>query len=98
MVFYSILSVASPPKNLTVNCRYDNISSSSFVSITWEHPEKPNGIIQLYNIQLNGIAKFKNQMGRLEIDSFEPPSWSVYKRNSTRYNQIPPNTNYTVYF
>jgi len=34
-------------------------------------------------------------MGRVDIDSFGPPSWSV-KRNSTRYNQIPPNTNYTV--
>jgi len=89
------LSVASPPKNLTVNCRYDNISSSSFISITWEHPEKPNGIIQRYNIQLSGVAKFKNDMGRVDIDSFGPPSWSV-KRNSTRYNQIPPNTNYTV--
>ncbi|XP_026827836.1 tyrosine-protein phosphatase 69D isoform X1 [Ooceraea biroi] len=87
--------VASPPKNLTVNCRYDNISSSSFISITWEHPEKPNGIIQRYNIQLNGVARFKNDMGRVDIDSFGPPSWSV-KRNSTRYNQIPPNTNYTI--
>lgn len=89
--------MASPPKNLAVICRYDNISSSSFMSITWKPPEKPNGIIQRYNIQLIGVAKFKNDMGRLDTDSFEPPSWSVYKRNSTRYNQIPPNTNYTVY-
>ncbi|KMQ95329.1 tyrosine-protein phosphatase 69d-like protein [Lasius niger] len=88
--------VASPPKNLIVICRYDNISSSSFMSITWKPPEKPNGIIQRYNIQLNGVAKFKNDMGRLDIDSFEPPNWSVYKKNSTRYNTIPPNTNYTV--
>ncbi|XP_050461822.1 tyrosine-protein phosphatase 69D [Cataglyphis hispanica] len=87
--------VASPPKNLVVTCRYDNISSSSFMSITWKSPEKPNGIIQRYNIQLNGVANFKNDLGRLDIDTFEPPSWSV-KRNSTRYNQIPPNTNYTV--
>lgn len=67
------------------------------MSITWKPPEKPNGIIQRYNIQLNGVAKFKNDMGRLDIDSFEPPNWSVYKKNSTRYNTIPPNTNYTVY-
>ncbi|KYN14909.1 Tyrosine-protein phosphatase 69D, partial [Trachymyrmex cornetzi] len=88
--------VASPPKNLIVICRYDNISSFSFMSITWKPPEKPNGIIQRYNIQLNGVARFKNDMGRLDIHSFEPPSWSVYNRNSTHYNKIPPNTNYTV--
>ncbi|KYN41587.1 Tyrosine-protein phosphatase 69D [Trachymyrmex septentrionalis] len=88
--------VASPPKNLIVICRYDNISSFSFMSITWKPPEKPNGIIQRYNIQLNGVARFKNDMGRLDIHNFEPPSWSVYNRNSTHYNKIPPNTNYTV--
>lgn len=66
------------------------------MSITWEHPEKPNGIIQRYNIQLNGASRFKNDMGRLDIDSFEPPNWSVYQKNNTRYNQIPANTNYTV--
>lgn len=90
------LSVASPPKNLVVICGYDNISSSSFMSITWKPPEKPNGIIQRYTLQLNGVAKFKNDMGLLDINSFELPSKSVSKRNSTRYNQIPSNTNYTV--
>ncbi|XP_012216219.1 tyrosine-protein phosphatase 69D isoform X2 [Linepithema humile] len=88
--------VASPPKNLVVTCGYDNISSSSFMSITWKPPEKPNGIIQRYTLQLNGVAKFKNDMGLLDIDSFEQPTKSVSKRNSTRYNQIPSNTNYTI--
>ncbi|KAG7207852.1 hypothetical protein KM043_009453 [Ampulex compressa] len=88
--------VASPPQNLSVNCRFDNISSSSFISITWIHPEKPNGVITRYNIKLSGVARFKNDMGRLDIDSWGPQSSSVYKKNSTRINQIPPNTNYTV--
>ncbi|XP_043249228.1 tyrosine-protein phosphatase 69D-like isoform X1 [Colletes gigas] len=88
--------VANPPQNLSVNCRFDNISSSSFISITWIHPEKPNGVITRYNIQLTGVAKFKNDMGRLDIDKWGPQNWSVYKRNSTHFNQIPPNTNYTV--
>jgi len=97
MYLFIVFPVASPPKNLIVICRYDNISSFSFMSITWKPPEKPNGIIQRYNIRLNGMARFKNDMGRLDIHSFEPPSWSVYNRNSTHYNKIPPNTNYTVY-
>ena len=96
-MYFIVFLVASPPKNLIVICRYDNISSFSFMSITWKPPEKPNGIIQRYNIQLNGVARFKNDMGRLDIHNFEPPSWSVYNRNSTHYNKIPPNTNYTVY-
>lgn len=88
--------VASPPQNLSVNCRFDNISSSSFISISWAHPEKPNGVITRYNIQLTGIARFRNDMGRLDIDTWGPQTWSVYKKNSTHFNQIPPNTNYTV--
>ncbi|KAL0106185.1 hypothetical protein PUN28_016122 [Cardiocondyla obscurior] len=88
--------VASPPKNLVVTCRYNNISSFSFMSITWKPPEKPNGVIQRYNIQLSGVAKFKNDMGRLDIHNFEPPSWSVYNKNTTHYTKLPPNTNYTV--
>lgn len=88
--------MASPPQNLSVNCRFDNISSSSFISISWAHPEKPNGVITRYNIQLTGIARFRNDMGRLDIDTWGPQTWSVYKKNSTHFNQIPPNTNYTV--
>lgn len=87
--------MASPPQNLSVNCRFDNISSSSFISITWDHPEKSNGVITRYNIQLIGIARFKNGMGRLDIDTWGPQNWSV-KKNSTHFNQIPANTNYTV--
>lgn len=88
--------MASPPQNLSVNCRFDNISSSSFISITWVHPEKPNGVITRYNIQLTGNATFKNDMGHLDIDKWGPQNWSVHKKDSTNFNQIPPNTNYTV--
>ncbi|XP_033338390.2 protein tyrosine phosphatase 69D isoform X1 [Megalopta genalis] len=89
--------VASPPQNLTVNCKFNNISSSSFISITWFHPQKPNGEITRYNIKLEGTARFKNEMGRSDIHNWGPQTWSVYMRNSTDYNQIPANTNYTVY-
>ena len=57
-MYFIVFSVASPPKNLIVICRYDNISSFSFMSITWKPPEKPNGIIQRYNIQLNLATPF----------------------------------------
>lgn len=88
--------MASPPKNLTVYCSYDNISSASFVYITWDDPEKPNGMIQRYNIKGNGTAVFKDEMGRSKNISFDLPSWSVYKKNNARYGHALSNTNYTV--
>ncbi|XP_035721716.1 tyrosine-protein phosphatase 69D-like [Vespa mandarinia] len=89
--------VSSPPKNLVVTCQYDNISSSNFISISWETPEKSNGIITRYNLQLSGISKFKNDMGRLDIDKWSLPVKSISNKNSVRYGQIPANTNYTVH-
>lgn len=89
--------MASPPKNLVVTCQYDNISSSSFISISWMSPEKSNGVITRYNLQLSGIAKFKNDMGRLDIDKWSLPVKSISNKNSVRYGQIPANTNYTVF-
>ncbi|XP_014611442.1 PREDICTED: tyrosine-protein phosphatase 69D isoform X2 [Polistes canadensis] len=88
--------VASPPQELVVTCQYDNISSSSSIYITWLPPKKPNGFITRYNLNLTGIAKFKNDMGRLDIEN-----WNLFKsisnKNNFRYGQIPSNTNYTVY-
>ncbi|XP_043676393.1 tyrosine-protein phosphatase 69D-like [Vespula pensylvanica] len=89
--------VAGPPKDLLVTCQYDNISSSSFISISWTSPEKTNGVITRYNLQLSGIAKFKNDMGRLDIDKWSLPVKSISNKNSVRYGQIPANTNYTVH-
>ncbi|XP_066594024.1 tyrosine-protein phosphatase 69D isoform X2 [Prorops nasuta] len=88
--------VASPPKNLTVTCRFDNLTSNSFVSITWIHPEKPNGVITRYDIHVSGVANYKNDIGRWVEERWDPPSWSVYQKNSTQYDKISPNTNYTV--
>ncbi|XP_043501745.1 tyrosine-protein phosphatase 69D-like [Polistes fuscatus] len=88
--------VASPPQELVVTCQYDNISSSSSIYITWLPPKKPNGFITRYNLNLTGIAKFKNDMGRLDIEN-----WNLFRsisnKNNFRYGQIPSNTNYTVY-
>lgn len=89
--------VSSPPQNLTVICQYDNISSSSFISISWTEPNKTNGVITRYNLQLSGIAKFKNDMGRLDIDKWSLPVKSISNKNSVTYGQIPANTNYTVH-
>ncbi|XP_032671027.1 tyrosine-protein phosphatase 69D isoform X2 [Odontomachus brunneus] len=88
--------MASPPKNLTVYCSFDNISRTSYIFITWDHPEKPNGVIQRYSIQGNGTATFRDETGRLNNTSFDLPSWSVYKKSNARYGHALPNTNYTV--
>lgn len=88
---------ASPPRNLSVTCRYDNISSTSFLTLSWESPEKPNGVIDRYGVNLTGISVYRNDLGRLEVDNWGPSDKNALgTARSYHFNQIPPNTNYTV--
>lgn len=44
------LPVASPPENVTVTCKFDNVSYASFVMVSWAPPLHPNGHIMHYNV------------------------------------------------
>lgn len=90
--------VAGPPENLSAVCRYDTISRSSFIVITWEPPTQPNGIIIHYNVVLDGSAVFRSDKGVWEKTSIRPMVKSVDKNSSrvARFDLLPANTNYSV--
>ena len=41
---------AGPPSNVVANCKFDNISDMNYVEVQWDMPEKPNGLIEFYNV------------------------------------------------
>nr|CAD7424727.1 unnamed protein product [Timema monikensis] len=92
---------SGPPENVSVVCRFDNISRTSFVFVTWLPPLHPYGKIVHYNrvawVILEGKATFKNSKGVMETAQYDPKIKFVdEKSNSARFDMIPPNTNYTV--
>lgn len=42
--------ISGPPVNVTVECRFDNISQTSFVYVAWKPPLSPHGTIMSYNV------------------------------------------------
>lgn len=42
--------ISGPPANVTVECRFDNISQTSFVYVSWKPPVSPHGTIMSYNV------------------------------------------------
>uniref|UniRef100_A0A8D9BTY0 protein-tyrosine-phosphatase n=1 Tax=Cacopsylla melanoneura TaxID=428564 RepID=A0A8D9BTY0_9HEMI len=90
--------VAGAPENLTVVCKYDTISRSSFIVITWEPPSQPNGVIIHYNVVLEGSSVFLGDKGVWEKNTIRPLIKSVDKNStrSVRFDLLPANTNYSV--
>lgn len=41
---------AGPPSNASVECRFDNISHTNFVFVSWQPPVEPHGTIQSYSV------------------------------------------------
>ncbi|XP_024944758.1 tyrosine-protein phosphatase 69D isoform X2 [Cephus cinctus] len=88
---------ASAPQNLSVTCRFDNISNTGFVSVTWAPPARPNGVITRYEIELHGIAHYRNDMGRLDIDRWTRQGGNVKPELFGKtFDKVPSNTNYTA--
>ncbi|OXU25361.1 hypothetical protein TSAR_005640 [Trichomalopsis sarcophagae] len=89
--------VPSAPTNLSVSCRFDNISRTSLMSVNWEPPEKPNSIIIQYKIEINGKATYKDDSGRMKTETSRPFIEHVdFHHKNIHKTQLPPNTNYTV--
>ncbi|KAI5699967.1 hypothetical protein M8J75_011949 [Diaphorina citri] len=89
--------VAGAPENLTVVCKYDSISRSSFIVITWDPPSQPNGVIIHYNVVLDGSAVFRGDKGVWEKSTIRPIIKSVENSTRTaRFDLLPANTNYSV--
>lgn len=44
--------MADPPSNASVECRFDNISYTNFVYVSWQPPSHPHGTIVSYNVSI----------------------------------------------
>ncbi|PSN55870.1 Tyrosine-protein phosphatase 69D [Blattella germanica] len=89
---------SGPPENVSLVCRFDNISRTSFVYVTWTPPLHPNGQIMHYKVVLEGQASFRNESGLIENITAVPIIKRVEgKTHNARFDGIPPNTNYTVH-
>ncbi|XP_050313580.1 tyrosine-protein phosphatase 69D isoform X2 [Anthonomus grandis grandis] len=89
--------ISEAPSNASIECRSDNISHTNFVYVSWEPPKQPNGIIQTYNVNLEGSATFINEQGHLEHVTWGPKVTSTSEKTLiTRFYNVSANTNYTV--
>lgn len=89
----------SRPLNLRVFCRQTNVSSRSSVEIHWDVPERPNGVITVYQTVLQGVASYRLSTDGVVLtrnETFGPKSKYEEKMRRTVYDAVPPNTNYTV--
>ena len=41
---------SGPPSNVIARCKFDNISDMNYVEVQWAIPQKPNGLIEFYNV------------------------------------------------
>lgn len=89
--------LSSAPLNMTVECRYFNISGRTTISAQWKQPLKPNGKLVTYQVLLNGLATYRTEKGTMRNETFGPKVKSVnegiYK---AEYDNVPLNTNYTI--
>ncbi|XP_073837740.1 protein tyrosine phosphatase 69D [Musca autumnalis] len=88
--------VSSQPLDLTVNCIHNNMSKINTVDIVWRAPEKPNGKVVSYQIQLEGISVYKLN-GKMQNETWGPKIRRVDEpHHRTTYDGVVSNTNYTV--
>lgn len=88
---------SSEPLNLKVSCMYYNISGRTTISANWDPPAQPNGNITTYQIVLDGLSTFRSAQGPLKNETYGPKVKSIdEKLQKADYENVPPNTNYTV--
>lgn len=47
--------ISGPPSNVTVECRFDNISQTGSVFVAWKPPQNPHGTIMSYNVNIGSF-------------------------------------------
>ncbi|XP_059225629.1 tyrosine-protein phosphatase 69D isoform X2 [Stomoxys calcitrans] len=88
--------VSSKPKDLKVFCIHNNMSNINTVDIGWVEPEKPNGKVVSYQIQLEGISSY-NRNGKIHTETWGPKIRRIDEpQHHTSYDGVISNTNYTV--
>ncbi|XP_044765827.1 tyrosine-protein phosphatase 69D [Coccinella septempunctata] len=89
--------ISGPPSDAVIECRFDNISQTGFVSVSWKPPKEPHGTIMSYNVNVDGSAIFYNEQGNMEHITWGPKVTSVSENTlNTRFYNVSANTNYTV--
>ncbi|KAK0183353.1 hypothetical protein PV327_001403 [Microctonus hyperodae] len=89
--------VCSVPQNFTASCRFDNISRTSFVFVSWAPPAVPNGRIMHYKLHLSGVSQYRKDRGRIHVDHWGPIDHSARENDrSWEFKSVPANTNYTA--
>lgn len=90
--------ICSAPQNFTVSCRFDNISKTSFVSVSWKAPAVLNGIITHYKLYLSGTSQYRNERARIHVDHWGPVDHSAKVNDSNwEFKRVPSNTNYSAH-
>lgn len=88
---------AGPVSNASVECKFENISHTSCIHVSWKPPLNPHGTIVSYNVNLEGSATFINDKGVLENTTWGPKAKSISESTlSTRFYNVSANTNYTI--
>ena len=88
--------LSGPPADVMISCRSDNISEFNWVDVKWQVPAEPHGIIEFYNIELSGRARFyeENKLKVVNVDSQDKTEDSASVM--TRFDFLQANTNYSV--
>lgn len=86
--------MSSPPRNLTIKCHYDNSSHETLVSVSWDEPSDPQGLVMEYEVVLSGNASYFNKEGRFVEDRIVPITKNVrqFMARKVDFPGQPPNT------
>ncbi|XP_076372995.1 tyrosine-protein phosphatase 69D-like [Tachypleus tridentatus] len=87
--------MADPAGNVKVVCEFHVKTKQNYINVTWKPPVKVRGIVESYNVTLDGEALYKNSNGQMTVDRFQ----TLHKVKTERLKfrtRVKPNTNYTA--
>lgn len=89
---------ASAPLDVKISCMHHNVSRRNVVTVEWNAPSFPNGIVMSYQVLLDGTSYFKSETGNYVNQTFGPKAKNVDRTHETKaiYDNVPANTNFTV--
>lgn len=91
---------SSEPLHVIVTCDHFNISRRNTVSVVWEPPLLPRGVIMKYQVDLRGTADYKTDKGTVKKEDMGVKSKHIEpakeRKQKAIFEGVAPNTNYTV--
>jgi protein-tyrosine phosphatase len=85
---------SSEPRNLSIQCHYDERSHESTVHASWAEPDDPQGKITEYDVVLSGNASYYGRDGKQAEDKIHPIKKVVLPNQPRKldFPNQPPNT------